>query len=169
MHLLEVALAALGGAVVGAYATISVARWQIEADNAHIRAAAYRDLLRLAIPTRIERSLAATVFNLVGKEVPDQAEVEAWRKEIDEVSGALLAVASDDVKTALEGFLTGLARENARVDRTMTECFNDGYDDWIAQQEGRKVVEQRAWTPERERLIEAVRADVRPRRSRLGL
>jgi hypothetical protein len=163
MHLLEVALAALGGAVVGAFATVSVARWQIEADNARIRAAAYRDLLRLAIPSRIERSLAMTVFNIIGREVTDQAEVEAWRKEIDEVSGALLAVASDNVKTALEGFLAALAREQGRVDTKMSECFNDGFDDWIAQQEGRRVVEQRGWTGERETLIDAIRLDVRPR------
>ena len=154
------ALAGLAGAFIGAYTQRSVARWQIEADNAKVRSAAYRDFLRLATPQRIQRTMAATVFNAVGNELQDQPAVEAWRKDFDASVADLLVVTPEAVHIALSTFVETVTNEQLRIDNFVRGCLHDGMGDWASQHEGMDAVREERWKASYETLVASIRSDV---------
>jgi len=149
------------GALIGAYTQRTIARWQIEADNAKVRSAAYREFARLVTPQRIHRSMAATVFNVQGKEVLDQAAIEDWRKELDAASGDLQVVAPETVHAALTAFLESLATEQSLIEKLRGSAANDD-DSWARLTVGIDHFLERRWKPHYDALMAAVRADVAP-------
>jgi hypothetical protein len=160
VHVVEVLAAGLGGSLLGGYTQRHIARSQIAADNAKIRAAAYGDFLRLATPQRIERSLAAAGFNAAGQPVEDQDEVVRWRRELDAASANLLVLAPAEVRHMLDAFLLVLASEEARISAGVFEDVNEGLGDWLAVQHARENVLERRWESDRSALVDAIRADV---------